>query len=158
MTTDYIADARDFLAMAWPCSNRKMARDDTDPDQLSPTELATAERKIRRAIQELKDAGVVTLASSSSRGRTAVYRIHPHPGEPVDNSPDLDDATDKRRSPSALHSGHPAPSISDERRALSAHNGGRSAPSRGEHRGEQERRGPIQDPTQPSAQLSRPAR
>ena len=48
-----------------------------DPEALSEAELRTAQRKIKRAIQELKDAGAVTLASSASRGRTAVYRVHP---------------------------------------------------------------------------------
>ena len=48
-----------------------------DPDALNPTDLASAERRIRRAIQELKDAGAVTLQSSASRGRTAIYRVHP---------------------------------------------------------------------------------
>lgn len=48
-----------------------------DPEALSEAELRTAQRKIKRAVQELKDAGAVTLASSASRGRTAVYRVHP---------------------------------------------------------------------------------
>lgn len=48
-----------------------------DPGTLNPTELASAERRIRRAIQELKDAGAVSLQSPASRGRTAIYRVHP---------------------------------------------------------------------------------
>ena len=48
-----------------------------DPEALSEVEMRTAERKIRRAIQELKDAGAVTLQSSASRGRMAIYRVHP---------------------------------------------------------------------------------
>ena len=132
-----------------------------DPDRMSDVERDTAARKIKRAIQELKDAGLVTLVSSASRGRTAVYRLTIDPSakmQPVDNSrPSILDATE-RGTRSAPLSGHVAPPISGERGALGGRNGGRSAPPRGEHRGEQKRRGAIQDPTQPSAQLSGPAR
>ena len=48
-----------------------------DPDALSPTELETAQRMIKRAIKELKDAGAITLQCPASRGRTAVYVVHP---------------------------------------------------------------------------------
>ena len=48
-----------------------------DPETLSEAELRTAQRKVKRAIQELKDAGAVSLQSPSSRGRTAIYRVHP---------------------------------------------------------------------------------
>lgn len=61
-----------------------------DPDSLSGPELEAAQHKIKRAIQELKQAGAITLTSTATRGRTAVYRVHPDrfPGvyEPVDNS------------------------------------------------------------------------
>ena len=52
-----------------------------DPETLSEAELRTAQRKVKRAIQELKDAGAVTLESPASRGRHAVYRVHPDPIE-----------------------------------------------------------------------------
>jgi hypothetical protein len=48
-----------------------------DPGALSDTELSTAQRKIKRAIQELKEAGAVTLQCPASRGRHAIYRVHP---------------------------------------------------------------------------------
>lgn len=48
-----------------------------DPNALSPAELAVAERKIRRAIQELTQAGALSLQVPAARGRMAVYRVHP---------------------------------------------------------------------------------
>lgn len=48
-----------------------------DPATLSPTELDTARRAIKRAIHELKEAGALTLQCPASRGRTAIYRVHP---------------------------------------------------------------------------------
>lgn len=135
---------------------------DVDPDKLSQTEHDTAARKIKRAIQELKEAGAVTLISAASRGRTAVYRLTITPWsdttQPVDNSETGHRATEERGALRDPLFGHPAPPINGERGALRGLNGGRSAPPRGEHRGEQLERGQIQDPTQPPAQLSSTAR
>lgn len=52
-----------------------------DPTTISDAELVAAEKMIKRAIRELKDAGAVTLESPASRGRHAVYRVHPDPIE-----------------------------------------------------------------------------
>ena len=64
-----------------------------DPDALSSAAKATARTYIKRAIKELKDAGAVTLVTSSARRHQAVYALHPNrfPGlvgapHPVDNS------------------------------------------------------------------------
>lgn len=59
-----------------------------DPDRLDQAALDLAEQKIKRAVQELKKAGAITLIVSPSRGRNAVYEVHPDrfPGlTPVDN-------------------------------------------------------------------------
>lgn len=125
-----------------------------DPDQLTRTELEVAQRKIKRAVQELKEAGAITLISSASRGRTAIYRIHPNPGESVDNSRTEDVQPEEWGSPSAPLSGHPVTPISEEWGSPRVRNGGHPVTPRGEHRGEQEKRGARQDPTQPAAQLS----
>ena len=129
-----------------------------DPDQLGEAAHDTAARKIKRAIQELKDAGALTLMSPASRGRHAVYRLHLTPWSddlrPVDNSAPADQLAEERGTRSTPLSGHPAPPIRAERGVLRGQKGGRSAPPRGEHVGEQEELGAIHHPTQPPAQLS----
>jgi len=43
------------------------------------TACPAAERRIRRAIQELKTAGAIELVAPACRGRNAVYQVTPGP-------------------------------------------------------------------------------
>lgn len=132
-----------------------------DPDQLSDAEREAADKKIQRAIRELKAAGALEVISSGSRGRVPVYRLHVHPWEdtkPVDNSRADTLPLEERWTPSDPLSGHQVSTFSPERWTNPVPKGGHPVSPRGEQLGEQERRGAIQDPTQPPAQLSRPAR
>lgn len=61
----------------------------TDWKALDAKQKEAAEKVVKRAIRELKEAGAITLVSSASYGKVAEYRIHPDrfPGlDPVDNS------------------------------------------------------------------------
>jgi hypothetical protein len=129
-----------------------------DPERMDEVAYSTAKRAIERAIQELKKAGAITLASASSPGRTAVYEVHPNnfphlnqDALPVDNSPAR---PQNGRHPAPANGRHPAPAISEEWPTNPVPNGRHPAPARGEHRGEQERHLERNHPTQPPAQLS----
>ncbi len=87
-----------------------------DPDRLTGTQLDTAERAVKRAIKELKDAGAITLLSHPVKGQRAVYQVHPghYPNLqqetlPVDNSPATPTVGGHQRPPLG---GHPAPPYS----------------------------------------------
>jgi hypothetical protein len=135
-----------------------------DPDALPAAEHATVSRKIKRAVQELKVAGAISLKSSASRGRNAIYEVHPdrfptglHLTRPVDNSVPPEPLPVEWGTPSTPLTDHPAPPNDTEWGSPRGRNGGHPAPPRGEHIGEQSRQGEIHQPTQPPTQLSRSA-
>ena len=57
----------------------------TDPRDMDARSRAAAERSIRRAVRELRDAGAITLVDAARPGRHARYRVCP---TPVDNTVD----------------------------------------------------------------------
>lgn len=128
-----------------------------DPDALDEAALRTAKRTIERAIKELKDAGAVTVVSSSARHHQAVYGLHPNRfpnlGEeplPVDNSQPV---RTNGTHPAPAYGTHPAPAIKRDWHTPSTANGTHPAPAQGEQGGEQERHLQQDQPTEPPTQL-----
>ena len=141
-----------------------------DPDLLSPTELDNADRRIKRYVRELKDAGAVTLVTAASRGRHAVYSVHPdrYPEgslsaiveaslASVDNCTRPDLLPAEWVTPNVPHLVHPMSPIPRERGTSREPNGGHPVSPRGEHLGGKEETGTTKEPTQLPTQLSRTA-
>lgn len=141
-----------------------------DPDLMSPTELDNADRRIKRYVRELKDAGAVTLVSAASRGRHAVYSVHPdrYPEgslsaivaaslASVDNSSRVDLLPAEWGTSSVPHLVHQMSPITGERGTSREHKGGHPVSPLGKNVGEQEERRTTDQPTQPPTQLSRSA-
>ena len=129
-----------------------------DPDALTATQLDTAERAVKRAVKELKDAGAITLVSHPVKGQRAVYQVHPNHYPdlqqeelPVDNSAAATTVGGHQRPPLG---GHPAPPYSGVRGTLSTPL--RGAPSVPPNYLDKDRdQGHLKrnHPTQPTAQL-----
>jgi len=128
-----------------------------DPDALSSAAKATARTYIKRAIKELKDAGAVTLVTSSARRHQAVYALHPNRFPSLVGAPHpVDNSRPARTNGGHIdppYGGHVDPPIPGEWGTNTSLNGGHMDPPLSEYRGEQERHLEQDQPTEPPTQL-----
>lgn len=125
----------------------------TDWAALDTKQKEAAEKVVKRAIRELKEAGAITLVSTASYGKVAEYSVHPErfPGlNPVDNLTVAPVDGVHPMYPNGVHHMYPK---SGPRGTPSVRDGVHPMYPQGEHSGERKSEEQVEEPTQPATQL-----